>query len=214
VFPLVLAVAAGAAGGLWAWLEARPDRDGAATAGAALGGGWRRLGLGGPSSAEGLVQADERVHVLAHARGLVDLGGEQGPLSIEHLEIGGDAAPVAKLGELHDLALGFDPLLLRASLVSRLFQADERVLDLPECLEERPLVVVDRLALLRLPHFHAPFVLSRVVYRLKERGKYVPVRGRPIEELAQVGARDTERPGEADPGYRIACASPIRAVAK
>jgi hypothetical protein len=54
VFPLVLAVAAGAAGGLWAWLEARPDQDRAARVGAALAGGWRMLWLGLALSYAGL----------------------------------------------------------------------------------------------------------------------------------------------------------------
>ena len=106
--------------------------------------------------------------MLADARGLVDLRVEERPLRVEDLEVGGDPAAVAKLRELHHLALGFDPLLLRASLLSRLLEPDERVLDFPERLEERPFVVVDRLPLLGLADFDPSLVLSRVEDRLQQ----------------------------------------------
>ncbi|HET7237076.1 MAG TPA: hypothetical protein VFK59_11675, partial [Actinomycetota bacterium] len=69
VFPLVLAAAAGGAGGLWEWLEAHRDRERAGTAGAALVGGWRMLWLGLALSYAGLfvagvVQPDEPVATL------------------------------------------------------------------------------------------------------------------------------------------------------
>jgi hypothetical protein len=88
----------------------------------------------------------------------------------------------------------------RFSFVAEVSRSAFFQLHFPELLEERSLVVVDRLPLLGLAHFDPPLVLPLVEDRLKERREEVPVRGRPIEELAQVGARNAERPGEADPG--------------
>ena len=69
VFPLLLAAAAGAAGGLWALLAARSEDARARTLGAALAGGWRMLWLGLALSYAGLfvagvVQPDEPVAAL------------------------------------------------------------------------------------------------------------------------------------------------------
>jgi hypothetical protein len=69
VFPLLVAGVAGASGGLWAWLASRPTDPRAATAGAALAGGWRMLWLGLALSYVGLfiagvVQPDGPVAML------------------------------------------------------------------------------------------------------------------------------------------------------
>jgi len=119
--------------------------------------------------------------VIADARGLVDLSVEQRPLGVEDLEIVGDTAAVAKLGELHHLALGRDPLPLRASLLSRFLKADERVLDFPKRLQERAFIFVDRLSLLGLSDFDSSLVLVRVEDGLQEPREDTPALRRSVE---------------------------------
>src|SRR5262249_12339667 len=113
-------------------------------------------------------------------------------------EVGSDAAPVPELGQLQPLALRDDPARLGGSLLAGLAVARERVLGLAEGLEDRPLVVVEGLPLLRLRDLHPPLVLPGVEDRLQKVADDVPGLARPLEERVDVRAREAKGASEGD----------------
>src|SRR5262249_32469870 len=158
--------------------------------GAARGRGRRRsargFGRGRPAAAQRLVELDQRDEGCADRLGLVHRRAEQRPLGVEHLEVGGHAAPIAQVGQLEHLALRLDARGLGATLLAELAVGHERVLDLAEGLEDRALVAVEGLALLRFRHLHAALVLSGVEDRLQDVPDDVPRLARAVEEAVEL----------------------------
>src|SRR5262245_17877700 len=121
--------------------------------------GWLRrklVRLDHPAAAHCLIEVDRLDETIALRLGVLQLSGEEAALGVEHLEIARISRVVAQPGESRIVAQrGYLPPLC-AELHANFLAANEGILELLERDQDRPLIRIQRLLLLRLGRSNLP----------------------------------------------------------